>query len=594
MSHGHAVATASGGGYKFQFTNQTNLMNFKIELRRVKVKFVTGFFMMATLAATAAPDNVVVGNVRVQLLSGSLVRLELRGPEGFENRKTFHVLNRNWPGISFSTNVEAAELVIKTPDYFVRVPQNAMSLTGIRVESPDGKILYVCDGKLTNNEWLPGPSENPQVWSFADTPRIVPPPWGLTPAPPDSKHPKTSGWDLGNDAPDIYVFLPGGNYRQLRKDFLKLTGPTEMPPLFLFGAFDSRWYDYSEATALKQIDDYRARKIPLDVLVVDTGWRQGASTGYQPNTNLFPNLRRFFREAHAKHVRVMFNDHPEPVSPSALALKELSYRYAGLSGLLDEGLDVWWYDRNWMVHLATPKPNLDKEVWGMRLYHDITQKVRPQQRPLIMANVDGIDNGIRNRPMDVAAHRFPFQWTGDIGPGYDFLRRAVENAVYSGVQSLFPYESDDLGGHVANPTTEQYIRWIEYGALSPVYRPHCTHNLERMPWTFGPEAETVARNFLNMRYRLLPVFYAAARENYETGEPLLRRLDLDYPQFSEARRNDEYLLGKGILVAPVVQGPLQIIPADWLKTTAGKPGLSAEFFANETLSGSPIVTRTDR
>ena len=65
----------------------------------------------------------------------------------------------------------------------------------------------------------------------------------------------------------------------------------------------------------------------------------------------------------------------------------------------------------------------------------------------------------------------------------------MENAVYSGTQSLFPYESDDLGGHVANPTPEQYIRWIEYGALSPIYRPHCTHNLERMPWVFGPEAE---------------------------------------------------------------------------------------------------------
>ena len=35
-----------------------------------------------------------------------------------------------------------------------------------------------------------------------------------------------------------------------------------------------------------------------------------------------------------------------------------------------------------------------------------------------------------------------------------------------------------------------------------------------------------------MRYRLLPVFYAAARENYETGEPLLRRLDLEFPQYA--------------------------------------------------------------
>jgi alpha-glucosidase (family GH31 glycosyl hydrolase) len=40
-----------------------------------------------------------------------------------------------------------------------------------------------------------------------------------------------------------------------------------------------------------------------------------------------------------------------------------------------------------------------------------------------------------------------------------------------------------------------------------------------------------------MRYRLLPVFYTAAHKNYETGEPLLRRLDLDYPQFAEASRD---------------------------------------------------------
>lgn len=219
---------------------------------------------------------------------------------------------------------------------------------------------------------------------------------------------------------------------------------------------------------------------------------------------------------------------------------------------------------------------------------------------MIMANVDGIDNGRRNRPMDVASHRYPIQWTGDIGPDFDYLRRAVENAVHSGVQSLFPYESDDLGGHVANPTTEQYIRWIEYGALSPVYRPHCTHNLERMPWAFGPQAENDARNYINMRYRLLPVFYTAAHENYETGEPLLRRLDLDYPDYPDARRNDEYLLGKYILVAPVLQGSVQTVPADWLTppfnkafTRVALSGLRGEYFSNPDLSGEPVFKRTD-
>jgi hypothetical protein len=556
------------------------------------------FFAAGIRPATAgtSPQNVVAGKIRVQLLSDSLVRIEWQGAEGFEDRNTFHVMNRNWPGAAYTTNTDANNLVIHTANYVIRVPHNATSLNGVRVESANGRMLYAYDGKLDNSQWLPGPAEQPMVWSFADSPRLVPPPWGLTPPPepmPDG------GWDLGNPAPggtpDVYVFVPRGDYRRLRKDFLNLTGPTEMMPLFALGAFDSRWYDYSETTALRQIDDYRAHRIPLDVLVVDTGWRQGASTGYQPNTNFFPDLPRFFQEAHAKNVRVLFNDHPEPLNTNVTGLdaRELNYRFNGLTGRLEEGLDIWWYDRNWWVALVSPAPNLRKEVWGMRLYHDTTARVRPEQRPLIMANVDGIDNGIRKRPMNVAAHRFPFQWTGDIGPGFDFLRRAVENAVYSGVQSLFPYESDDLGGHVANPTPEEYIRWIEYGALSPVYRPHCTHNLMRMPWTFGTQAENTARRFVDMRYRLLPVFYAATRENYETGEPLLRRLDLDYPDYAEAGRDDEYLLGKNILVAPVLQGSLQIVPDDWLKTPDGQPGLQAEFFSNPQLSGAPTVTRTD-
>ena len=542
-----------------------------------------------------AQNNAVIGAVRVQLLSDSLVRLELKGPEGFENRETFHIVNRDWPGAKFEVATNGGIVEVQTASYTVDVPENATSLDGVQVKSADGQTLYRFDGVLANSIWLPGPSDKPQVWSFADTPRIIPPKWGLTPAPAgNTDHAETSGWEVENDTPDVYVFVPRGNYFQLRTDFLKLTGPTEMPPLFVFGAFDSRWHDYSEATGLQQIDDYRARQIPLDVLVVDTGWRVGASIGYQPNTNLFPNMARFLSEAHAKHAHVMFNDHPEPQAPTALDPKELNYRWDGLTGLLNEGLDFWWFDRNWMVALKTPAPNLKKEVWGMRMYHDITQRDRPDPRPLIMANVDGIDNGIRNRPMDVASHRFSIQWTGDIGPGYNYLRRGVENAVHAGVCSVFPYMSEDLGGHVADPTPEGYIRWIEYGALSPVYRPHCTYNHERMPWAFGPEAETLARRFLDMRYRLLPVFYAAAHENYETGEPLLRRLDLYYPQYSEAARDDEYLLGKNILVAPVLTGLQQPVPQSWLKTPEGSTGLRAEYFANDSLSGSPALTRVDK
>jgi hypothetical protein len=551
-----------------------------------------GLGLLAAAGAAATPARFQTGNVRVELLSDALLRLELKGPSGFEDRPTFHIANRDWPGTAFSTETNSGIVEIRSGRYTVRVPDRASSLEGVRVLSPDGSPLYQWDGRLDNSKWLPSPAEKPRAWWFADAPRLVPPSWGLTPPPNPMPN---AGWDLSNDAPDVYLFIPQGDYQRLRRDFLNLTGPTEMPPLYLFGAFDSRWYDYSETTALRQVEDYRVRKIPLDVLVIDTGWRANASTGYRANTNLFPDLPRFFSEAHAAKVRVLFNDHPQPLDTNAPALdpKEVDFRFNGLSGLLKQGLDVWWYDRNWWVALVPPAPNLHKEVWGMRLYHDTTARVRPGQRPLIMANVDGIDNGLRKRPMDAAAHRYPFQWTGDIGPGWEFLRRGVENAVQAGVNSVFPYMSEDLGGHTSNPIAEQYIRWIQYGALSPVYRPHCTHNLERMPWSFGLQAEEVARNMLAVRYRLLPVFYSAARENYETGQPLLRRLDLQYPQCAEAARNDEFLLGQDILVAPVLQGSLEPVPADWFKTAAGRSGLQAEYFANEDLSGQPALSRID-
>ena len=561
-------------------------------------RLVAGCLMLAGCIFWSGPqlraaNSVVTGSVRVELLSGSLVRLELAGAEGFEDRTTFHVRNRNWPGTTFTSNLVSGQIVLRAANYVVSVPQNATSLSGASVSSPSGQVLYQYDGTLANNVWLPGPSGNPTVLSFADTPRLTPPVWGITPAPAGAALASTSGWDTNNDAPDIYVFVPDGSYQQMRQDFLQLTGPTEMIPLYALGAFDSRWYDYSEATALAQIDSYRAHSIPLDVLVCDTGWRQGASTGYQPNTNLFPNLPRFFAEAHAKNVRLMFNDHPEPLASNALDPVEITYRYTNLTQILGQGLNIWWYDRNWPVSLLSPSPNLHHEVWGMRVYHDATQGTNALLRPMIMANIDGIDSGIRDNPMDVAAHTFPIQWTGDIQPSLAYLGYAVANAVHSGVQSLFPYESDDLGGHVADPSPGDFIRWIEYGTLSPIYRPHCTYDLQRMPWTFGPEADWAARRFVNLRYRLLPEFYTAARENYDTGEPILRRLDLDYPQYPQASQETQYAIGHSLLVAPITQGGLAAVPAGWLTTTNGQPGLNAAYYSNTNLNGTPAYTEID-
>ena len=541
-------------------------------------------------AGTASEREVVVGDVRVQFLSPTLVRLEARGPNGFEDRCTFVVIDRDWPGTAHEVSRTAEHTVIDAESYRVLVPDEGESLSGTKVLAPDGSVLYAADGELPPRSFLPGPAEPVSVWVMGDMPRIVPPGWGATPAPSPRAD---SGWDTGNDAADVYVFVPGdGGYRQLRRDLLKLTGPVELPPLYTFGLWMSRYFAYTEQSALDTIDGFRQRGIPLDLLVVDTDWRIGGSAGYAPDPQYFPDVERFIASAHEKNTRIMFNDHPEPQG-EALDPDELQFRYEGLTGLLAQGLDVWWYDRNWYTSLAEPVPGISKDVWGMRLYHDVTERFRPDRRPLIMSNVEGIDNGMLKQPSSPAAHRFPIWWTGDTGATRGFLKRGIENGVLSGVLSLLPYVNEDAGGHNGDPGPELYTRFMQFASLSPVARPHCTKGEKRLPWEFGSEAEGIVTDYILLRYRLLPTIYAAARRAYDDGTPLMRRLDLDWPEYEEASDNTQYLLGDDLLIAPIHGNPAAVLTSKDVTTPEGVPGFLGEYFADMDLSGTPAHERTD-
>jgi hypothetical protein len=551
-------------------------------------------FVAFSAVASGQSATQIVGDVRIEALSPNLVRIEKRGPEGFEDRPTFHVVDRSWALLPLTRTQTDGVVSLDSGTWKVLVPAQASDLSGVQIVDATGHLLASAIDKAANSEWLPDPGASFSSWSFKDGPRLVPSKYGLTAGDPKGPLASTSGWDIANDADDVYVFLENSNYHQLRTDFLKLTGPTEMPPLFMFGLIDSRWFPYDEKGAIDRIDQYRKRKIPLDVLVLDTDWRIGGSAGYVPDRKYLPNITRYFMEAHAKHVKTMFNDHPEPKAVGALDPVEMNFRTDGLSRVLDEGLDVWWYDRNWYTGLHEPLPGLRKEAWGMKLYHDVTQRERPASRPVIMANVDGIDNGHLRHAPDVATHRYPVQWTGDTTPDWGTLKRAVANALEEGVHGANPYVHEDLGGHVAMPTADLYARFAEYGSLGPIMRFHCTRPLDHAPWVFGPEAEKIATDYIKLRYRLLPLIYSNAYNATANGEPLVRRLDLQYPGTKDAQRNDQFLVGHDLLVAPIVENGESIsLPASLFHTPDGQPGLKAEYFANQELQGSPAVVRTD-
>ena len=139
---------------------------------------------------------------------------------------------------------------------------------------------------------------------------------------------------------------------------------------------NSKYFKYDEASAKKVILDYEKYGVPLDNMVLDTDWRAASDRGigYDVDTSLFPDLKRFTDFAHSRGVQIVFNDHPEPLegAESVFSPEEIAFREEKLQDILALGLDMWWYDRNWSTKLKSPTAGVKAETLGMYLFSQIT------------------------------------------------------------------------------------------------------------------------------------------------------------------------------------------------------------------------------
>jgi alpha-D-xyloside xylohydrolase len=117
--------------------------------------------------------------------------------------------------------------------------------------------------------------------------------------------------------------------------------------------------------------------------------------------------------------------------------------------------------------------------------------------------------------------------------------------------------SHDIGGFFGPELTPGlYVRWTQLGALSPLMRAHGLR--PREPWEFGEQALTVARDWIRLRYSLLPYLWQVAAESAENGWPMLRPMALEFPTDPVAAGVDgQFFLGADILVVPVFDDGLE-------------------------------------
>ena len=110
-----------------------------------------------------------------------------------------------------------------------------------------------------------------------------------------------------------------------------------------------------------------------------------------------------------------------------------------------------------------------------------------------------------------------------------------------------------MGGFYGNVTKEVMIRWAQFGLFTSHSRLHGTTT--RQPWAYDDETKKILRDFIRLRYSMMPYIWDTARKCVEMGVPFLRPMVLEYPDDRNVREMyDQYFFGDDILAAPVFGG----------------------------------------
>ncbi|MFN3966181.1 MAG: TIM-barrel domain-containing protein, partial [Endomicrobiia bacterium] len=294
-----------------------------------------------------------------------------------------------------------------------------------------------------------------------------------------------------------------------------------------------------------------------------TDWRKHTWNGYEWNKEFFPEPKIFLDELKRQNIHTCLNDHPgygqsdelpeddpyrEKIKERIPDIKEYRVRWSDeryvyawvdeiFTKFLKEGIDFWWVD-GWGA--TDGIMDLSSQLWLNKFYFEACKKTGDNRRPIILSRWGGI-----------GSHKYPVQFSGDTYSSFETLKYQI-SFTHKGGNIGAVYWSHDIGGFLGGKLPEDlYIRWLQFGCFSPILRTHSSGG-ERDIWNYSEKTLNIFRKYVRIRYALFPYFYTLARECFDTGLPLIRGLYLEYPNDKNAYiYEEEYLIGKDILVAPV-------------------------------------------
>ncbi|MCV9386534.1 glycoside hydrolase family 31 protein [Reichenbachiella ulvae] len=398
------------------------------------------------------------------------------------------------------------------------------------------------------------------------------------------------------DAGDMdYFFMHDDKVANIISAYSDLTGKIELPPKWSLGYQQCRYSYYPDKKVLSTAQNFRDKDIPADVIVLDIHYMDQykiftwdnekfpdpesmilklKSLGFEVVVMCDPGIKseegyEAFEDGKEKDIFIKYPDgtgYEGQVWPGWCHFPDFTSQKARdwwqnqLKAYTNLGIEGYWNDMNEIATWGQTLPELiefdmDGEEGSTRNARNIYGML------MAKSTFEGAKEHLKGkRPFNLTRagfagiQRYAAVWTGDNVASDEHMLLGMRMLSGMGVSGI-PFAGFDAGGFVGNASEDLFARWISMAAFTPFFRGHSNVNTrDSEPWAYGEHTEEISRNYINLRYKLMPYIYSAFQTAAETGLPVNRSLAIDYTQDEKVYQSayeNEYLFGDSILVAPV-------------------------------------------
>lgn len=392
-----------------------------------------------------------------------------------------------------------------------------------------------------------------------------------------------------------YYFIYENSVSEIISTYSSLTGKMNLPPKWALGFQQCRYSYYPDKEVETLAKTFRDKNMPADVIYLDIHHMEEYKVfsfngehfpdpksmiarlkemGFKVVVILDPGIKKEqgylpFEEGNKNGLFVKYPDGENYIAqvwPGWCAFPDFtneqtrSWWAEKMDFYTEAGVDGFWTDMNEPASWGQFTPNLiefdmdgnpashrkSRNVYGMqmaRATHEGSILQNPTKRPLVLT-----------RAGFAGIQRYAAVWTGDNLSSDEHMLagvRLVNSLGLSGVS----FTGYDVGGFAGEPGKALFARWMSIGAFAPFYRAHSMINSnDSEPWSFGEEVEEISRNYIKLRYQLLPTIYSKFYNSTLTGLPIAASLAISYSQdpniYLSAYQN-EYMFCDAFLVSPV-------------------------------------------